>query len=78
MSASSRLEFTFAFTGQGQVIARCLLRLLDEAVENQDLALPNGKQDAGDPLALRGRSALMLSYISGMYHIMYVHGNLFR
>src|SRR5258708_31797563 len=37
MSAFSRFKLTLAFAGQGQVIVRCLLRLLHEAVEDQNM-----------------------------------------
>jgi hypothetical protein len=50
ISASSRIELTFASAGQRETIVRCFLRLLDEAVEKDDFARLNAEQDAGDPV----------------------------
>jgi hypothetical protein len=51
MLASSRIEFTFASVGQGQVFIGRLPGLLDETMKNHDFALMDAEQNAGDPTA---------------------------
>src|SRR5712691_2520691 len=51
ISASSWTEFSFALTGQAQVLIWRLLGLLDEAVKDQEVSLLGAEQYARDPVA---------------------------
>jgi hypothetical protein len=56
MSASSWIEFAPAFMGQGQIFVGRLLGLLDEAMNNQDLALFDAEQHTRDATARKTAS----------------------